>query len=137
MVDVVGLYSGIRPFKGATEPTFFEMHPGGNVFRNKNNNVRKPARDIYTPLPVSTDQFTPILQTKSLHGVLPCKGQPEAIKYGRIDSSLTEGMYPQQGYARHQKKGLAYDSNKPMDLKIMPIAGFYNTQLVNTLGNLK
>jgi len=29
------------------------------------------------------------------------------------------------------------DVNKPMDLPIMPIAGFYDQDMVNVLGNLK
>ncbi len=46
-------------------------------------------------------------------------------------------MYSHQGYARHQQKGLAYDANKPIDLPIMPISGYFNPDLVNTFGNLK
>ena len=46
-------------------------------------------------------------------------------------------MYPNQGYARHQQLGLASDADKPIDLPIMPIAGFYNPDMVNTFGNLK
>lgn len=136
MVDVVGLHSGIRPFKGASEPTYFTMHTGGLGFEPKNNNVRDPAPGIFTPLKKHPDQFTPILQTKTMHGVLHCKGQPEAIKYGRFASSLTEGMYPHTGYARHQQKGLAIDHNKPMDLPVMPISGFFNHDSLNVLGNI-
>jgi len=136
MADIIGMYSGIRPFKGAEEPTFFTMHTGGLGFEPKNNNVRDPAPGMYVPLTKHPDQFTPNLQTKSLHGVLHCKGQPEAVKYGRSDSSLTTGMYPQQGYARHQPLGLATDFNKPMNTPVMPLSGFYNQDAMNVLGNL-
>jgi hypothetical protein len=47
------------------------------------------------------------------------------------------GMYVNQGYARHQPLGLATDVDKPMDLPIAPIAGFYNINMVNVFGNLK
>jgi hypothetical protein len=137
MADIIGMYSGIRPFKGASEPTFFTMNTGGMGFEPKINNVRDPAPGLYTPLPKHPDQFTPNLQTKTMNGVLHCKGQPEAIKYGRPQSSLTEGMYPATGYARHQKPGLATDFNKPMDRPIMPLAGFYNPDALNTLGSVR
>jgi len=136
MVDTIGIYSGIRPFKGAKEPTFFTLHTGGLGFEPKTNNVRDPAPGLYTPLSKHPDQFTPILDTKPLHGVLPCKGQPEAIKYGRYESSLTTGMYPSTGFARHQRLGLAVDHNKPMNLPVMPVPGFYNADAPNVLGNV-
>jgi hypothetical protein len=131
-----GIYSGIRPFKGAKEPTFFDLHTGGLGFEPKNNNVRNPARGMYEPLSKHPDQFTPNLQTKMMSGVLHCKGQPEAIKYTRPESSLTGGMYPQQGYARYQQLGLATDFNKPMNASVMPISGFYNPDALNVLGSL-
>ena len=130
------MYSGIRPFEGAEEPTYFTMHTGGLGFEPKNNNVRDPAPGMHVPLRQAVSQFTPILQTKSLHGVLHCKGQPEAIKYGRTDASHTGGMYPHQGYARHQLAGLATDFDKPMTTAIMPLAGFFNQDALNVLGNL-
>ncbi len=136
MVDIIGLHSGIRPFKGAKEMTFFDMDTGGMGFEPKNNNVREPASGMYTPLSKPPDQFNPILQTKSMNGVLHCKGQPEAIKYGRRDTSLTDNMYPQSGYARHQPLGLATDFNKPMNGPVMPIEGFYNPDAQNVLGNV-
>lgn len=136
MADIIGMYSGIRPFKGAAEPTYFSMHPGGLGFEPKNNNVRDPAPGMYVPLTKHPDQFTPNLQTKTMHGVLHCKGQPEAVRFGRPDTSLTTGMYPQQGYARHQALGLATDFNKPMNTPVMPLAGFYNPDALNSLGNL-
>lgn len=116
--------------------TFFDMDTGGMGFEPKNNNVREPASGMYTPLSKPPDQFNPILQTKSMNGVLHCKGQPEAIKYGRRDTSLTDNMYPQSGYARHQPLGLATDFNKPMNGPVMPIEGFYNPDAQNVLGNV-
>ena len=137
MVDVVGLYSGIRPIKGMKEPTVQSVHPGGNMFESYLNNYRDPAPGMYTPLEKIPSEFNPILQTKSLHGVLHCKGQPDAIRYGRFASSKYGGMYPNTPYGRHQPKGLAIDHNKSMSGPVMPIAGFYNPDQVNVLGNLK
>ena len=77
-----------------------------------------------------------ILNIDTLRGVLHKKGQDEAIRYGRPETSLTEGMYPKQGYARFQPKGLATNHNKPMDGPIMPIAGFYDPDMPNVLGGL-
>jgi hypothetical protein len=136
MVDVIGMYSGIRPFKGAREPTYLTMDTGGMGFEPKTNNVRDPAPGMYTRISKPPDQFTPNLQTKSMHGVLHCKGQPEAVKYGRHESSLTACMYPHQGYARHQPLGLATDFDKPMNGPVMPLAGFYNPDASNVLGGL-
>ena len=45
-------------------------------------------------------------------------------------------MYPQQGYARNQPLGLAFDPEHPLNLPIMPIAGFYDITQKNILGNL-
>ncbi len=136
MVDIIGMYSGIRPFKGATEPTYFDLNTGGMGFEPKNNNVRNPASGMYDRMSKHPDQFTPNLQTKTMHGVLPCKGEPEAIRYTRHKSSLTAGMYPPTGYARHQPLGLATDFNKPMNTTVMPLPGFYNPDAPNPLGNL-
>jgi len=136
MVDIIGMYSGIRPFRGAEEPSVFTLHPGGLGFEPKNNNVRDPAAGMYVPLTKHPDQFTPNLQTKSLHGVLYCKGEPESIRYTRSMQSLTGGMYPNQGYARHQPMGLATDFDKPMNRPLMPIAGFFNADQLNVLGQV-
>jgi hypothetical protein len=68
--------------------------------------------------------------------VLPCKGEPEAIRYTRYESSLTAGMYPSTGYARHQPVGLFTDFSKPMNTPVMPLEGFYNPDAPNALGNL-
>jgi hypothetical protein len=45
-------------------------------------------------------------------------------------------MYPQQGYARNQPLGLAFDPEHPLNLTPMPIAGYYDTTQTNVFGNL-
>ena len=71
------------------------------------------------------------------HAVLPCKGAPEAVRYGRFERSKSDWMYPNTGYARGQKLGLAYLKEKPINKDIMPIAGNFNVYEKNPLGNLK
>jgi hypothetical protein len=137
MVDIVGLYSGIRPFANSRESTFFDMATSAGQFENKNNNIREPALRIYDKVNKTPNEFNKILNIDTLRGVLPLKAEPEAVRYGRPDSSLTEHMYAKTGYARFQPKGLATDHNKPMDLPIPPIAGFYNPDAPNVLGGLK
>jgi hypothetical protein len=137
MVDAIGLYSGMRPMRGARESTYFDLAPSAGPYPSKNAGGRDPAPGMYELLEKHPDQFTPVLSTKSMHGVLPCKGQPEAVRLGRFESSLTGGMYPQTGYARHQKPGLAIDHDKPMHGAVMPIAGFYNQDVPNVLGSVR
>jgi hypothetical protein len=135
MVDQIGLYSGIRPFKGARAITAFDMSVGGTNFEY-NGGDPNVALSHDTTLGKPPREFTQIVFPNPLRGVLPCKGEPESIKHGRPEASLTGGMYPPQGYARHQKKGLATDFNKPMNLPVMPIPGFYNPDAPNVLGNV-
>jgi hypothetical protein len=138
MVDVVGLYSGIKPFKNSREGTYFDMATSAGEFaHNNNNNIRDPIPRIYDPTPNVPTQFNKILNIDTLRGVLPLKSEPEAVRYGRPDVSLTDHMYPKTGYARFQPKGLAVNHDKPMDLPIPPIAGFYNPDAPNVLGGLR
>jgi hypothetical protein len=141
MVDSVGLYSGIVPRKGASEPNYFSLSTSISGSENiRNNNVREPATGIQTP--VGSIPVDNVLSQVSggmpnpMRGVLPCRGEPEGIRYGRFEKEKNGYMYPQVGYARHQKRGLAIDFDKPMNLPIMPRAGFYNQDIPNALGGL-
>ena len=137
-MDPTGYFSGIRPLRGAHELTFFDLSTSGPAATmHENNNVREPAPGIQTPLPKNPDQFSPAIMQNPLHAVLPCKGQPEAVRYGRFESSLTGGMYANTGYARHQKLGLATNHSLKLNAPVMPIAGFYDPGELNTLGTVK
>ena len=46
-------------------------------------------------------------------------------------------MYPSQGYARSQQKGLAYLVGKPINQPLMPIADSFNAGLNSRLGQPK
>ena len=132
-----GLYAGIKPNKGATEFSYFDYEPKMNMFEGiKNNNVRNPTPGYFTPVGKLPTEFDDTIFRSTLKQVLPVKGQPEAVTYGRPETEKNGWMYPNQGYARHQQLGLACDSDKPIDLPIMPIAGSFNQDLVNVLGNL-
>tara|TARA_R110002020_G_scaffold54035_3_gene150968 strand:+ start:30 stop:446 length:417 start_codon:yes stop_codon:yes gene_type:complete len=138
MVDAIGLYAGIKPIKGAKEFSYFDYSPSVNMFEGiKNNNIRNPTPGLYTPVGKLPSEFNETIFRSTLKQVLPVKGQPDAVIYGRPESEKNGFMYSHQGYARKQQKGLAYDANKPIDLPVMPIAGFFNADLVNTFGNLK
>ena len=77
-------------------------------------------------------------------GVNPCKGAPSVGFAGGAQRTLRKpaipyegGLYPQQGYARHQKAGLAYLVEKPLTLPLIPIADSFNAGLISTLGQPK
>ena len=133
-----GLYAGIRPNSGAREFSYFDYTPKNNMFQGiKNNNVRNPTPGYYTPVGKLPSEFNETVFRSTLKQVLPVKGSPEAVIYGRPETEKNGWQYVNQGYARHQKIGLASDADKPMDGPIAPISGFYNQDLVNTFGNLK
>jgi hypothetical protein len=134
-----GLYAGIKPNKGAVEFSYFDYSPSMNMWRENvlNNQVRNHMPGYFTPVGKLPTEFNDTIFRSTLKQVLPVKGQPEAVTYGRPETEKNGWMYPNQGYARKQQLGLASDSDKPMDLPIAPISGFFNQDLVNVLGNLK
>ena len=84
-----------------------------------------------------------VLQTgnSGARGVMPCRGNANigslsgAVRVMRRPAiSQFGGMYPQVGFARGQKKGLAYDPDKPIDNQLMPIADSFNAGLNSKLG---
>ena len=134
-MDPTGYFSGIRPLRGAHELTFFDLSTSDpSSTKHVNNNVRDPAPGLRTRLPQHADQFSAAIFQNPLHSVLPCKGQPEAVRYGRFASSLTGGMYANTGYARHQELGLATNHSMRLNAPVMPIAGHFDASELNTLG---
>ena len=136
MVDTVGLFAGIRPFKNAKEFGYSDYSPSMSQFDDKNNNVRNVAPGYFTPPSKTPREMEFTMYRSTLKQVLPIKGEPESIRFGKPMSDLNSHMYPHTGYARHQNVGLAY-TQKPIDGPIMPIAGFYDPNMLNTLGSLK
>ena len=70
-------------------------------------------------------------------GVMPCKGIAGSNLVGggpvhilrRPAIPYQGGLYPHQGYARGQRKGLAYDPQKPISQPLMPIPDSFNAGL--------
>jgi len=136
MVDAIGMYAGIKPLKNAREPNYSDMNPAMNMFVEKNNMVRNHMPGYFTVPSKTQPEFNDTLFRSTLKQVLPVKGDINSVRYGRVELPKNDYAYPSQGYARGQKLGLATDHNKPIDRPIMPIAGFYNPDMVNVLGNL-
>ena len=77
-------------------------------------------------------------------GVNPCKGAPSVGFAGGASRVIRRpampyegGLYPQQGFARHQQKGLAYLKEKPINLPFIPIPDSFNAGLNSRLGQPK
>jgi len=137
-MDSIGTYAGMRPDKNAKEMNISQLTPQQSQFEGvKLNNVRNVAPGLYTPLDKTQPEFNDTIFRTTLAQVLPAKGEPQAIVFGRPELPQNDFMYPQQGYARGQQMGLASDADKPMNKKVMPIAGFYDQDVVNVLGGLK
>jgi len=142
MLNPSGYFSGIRPLKGSSEPTSFDLVPSSSATEKfVHNNIRDPAPGLRDLIPLDLPKEDLMSSASALpnpmRGVLPCRGGPEAVHYGRYESDKNAYMYPSTGYSRGQKPGLATDFNKPMDGPVMPIAGFYNQDIPNVLGGLK
>lgn len=136
MTDSNGLYAGIKPLENAREPNYSDMIPSSCLFGEKNNMVRNHMPGYFTPPSKTPSEFNDTIFRSTLKQVLPVKGDINSVRYGRAESSLTAHMYPSQGYARGQHLGLASDNDKPMDLPIMGITGYFDINMVNVLGNL-
>ena len=74
-------------------------------------------------------------------GVMPCKGAVSLGSVGGASRVLRRpaipqegGMYPQQGYARGQRKGLAFEIEKSISLPLFPQADSFNAGLNSMLG---
>ena len=136
MVDAIGMYAGIKPLKNAREPNFTDMNPAMSMNVEKNNMVRNHMPGYFTVPSKTQPEFNDTLFRSTLKQVLPVKGDINSVRYGRVELPKNDYMYVNQGYARGQPLGLATDHDKPMDRPIMPLAGYYNPDMVNVLGNL-
>jgi len=134
MIDAFGLHNG----NAVNNMNYSDLTPAMSQFDNiSNNNIRNPNPTIFTPISKVPDILNDITGRDPTKRVLPAKGNPESVRFGRVDSSLTGGMQTSTGYARKQPMGLATLKDLPMDRPVMPIAGFYDPNQVNVLGNLK
>ena len=122
---------------GASEFNFSEFQPrqATNELSVRNNNVRSPLEGLGERLTFPRDLNDTVSARNPTKQLLNLDFNP-SNRFSRVEASKTAGMYPQQGYARNQPLGLAFDPEHPLNLPIMPIAGFYDTTQKNILGNL-
>ena len=136
-MDVVGYRSGI-PERKTSEHTYFSLSTSSAATQPIRVNEVLPRKQYFIPLrpplPIKNDATG---FPNPMRRVLPCKGEKEAVRYDKFERDLNAWQYPQTGYARSQKRGLAFDFDKPMNKPIMPIPGFYNQNVNNALGGLK
>lgn len=131
-------YATLGAAFGSSEVTYSEYTPrqSTNELNLKNNNVRDPIEglnDLIGKLPRDLNDV--VSARNSAKQALNLDYDPSR-RFSRPEASKTAGMYPQQGYARNQPMGLAFDPQHPLNEKIMPIAGYYDTNRNNIFGNL-
>lgn len=141
MVDVIGLYNGIKPKRGAKEPTYYDLDAGGGMLIGQSYytlGIDSMHDKLRQAQPVPVAMFEKAFNRSSMSQVLGVKVEPDAVIMGKPESDRNGGMQAPTGYARNQLKGLAYDINKPIDLEnIMPLANNFYQDSVNVLGNLR
>lgn len=130
-------YSTLNGAFGAQESNFSEIttRQSTNELNIRNNNVRSPLEGLGERLTFPRDLNDTVSARASVKQLINLDFNP-SNRFSRVEASKTAGMYPQQGYARNQPLGLAFDPEHPLNLPIMPIAGFYDTTQKNILGNL-
>ena len=130
-------YSTLNGAFGAQEFNFseFTARQSTNELNIRNNNIREPLEGLGDKLTFPRDLNDTVSARNSAKQLLNLDFNP-SNRFSRIEASKTAGMYPQQGYARNQPLGLAFDPQHPLNLPVMPIAGYYDTTQKNILGNL-
>jgi len=131
-------YSSLQAAFGSSESNFSDITPrqSTNELNLKNNNVRDPIEGLTNLIgKLPRDLNDTVSARNSAKQALNLDYDPSR-RFSRPEASQTAGMYPQQGYARNQPMGLAFDPQHPLNEKIMPIAGYYDTNRNNIFGNL-
>jgi len=118
------------PAFGFTNSSYIGEYP------NKFNYHIRPTGQILTK------QLTNNANIGGQRGVLPCRGIWTGTDAGSriLKKNIIPyqgGIYPHQGYARHQKKGLAYLTERPLNLPLLQIADNFNSGLNSKLGQPK
>ena len=131
-------YSTLGAAFGSNELNYSEYNPrqSTNELNLKNNNVRDPIEGLEQQIgKLPRDLNDTVSARNSSKQSINLDFNP-SNRFSRPEASKTAGMYPQQGYARNQPMGLAFDPAHPLNEKIMPIAGFYDVNKTNIFGNL-
>ena len=130
-----GVYAGMIPIQGQLEQNYSDITPLRGValdpYQDNLNPIGEGMRDK-----MEKQLAKPVELRNLAEQQRPLIPEPDGLIVGKKDSSLTEGMQPPTGYARNQKKGMVFTSRFPIDAPIMPIAGFYDINRLNVLGNL-
>jgi hypothetical protein len=131
-------YSTLGAAFGSSELNYSEYNPrqSTNELNLKNNNVRDPIEGLEQQIgKLPRDLNDTVSARNSSKQSINLDFNP-SNRFSRPEASKTAGMYPQQGYARNQPMGLAFDPAHPLNEKIMPIAGYYDVNKTNIFGNL-
>lgn len=130
-------YSTMNAALGAQELNFSEIttRQATNELNIRNNNIRNPLEGLGERLIFPRDFNDTVSARNSAKQLINLDFNP-SNRFSRVEASQTGGMYPQQGYARNQPLGLAFDPQHPLNVSVMPIAGYYDTMQKNQLGNL-
>jgi len=116
-------------------------------FGYTNGGLHKPTMKLNWKKTNNLENMTSLRQSVLLtnlggaRGVLPCKGVSSVGGVGGAGYILRRpaipyqgGLYPQQGYARSQQKGLAFNPEKPINQPLMAQADNFNAGLNSQLG---
>lgn len=122
-------------FDGLAGPDAKEVHP--HYFYPK---LHRPYKQVdgSKPMVLHDEPIAPklmpnILDPSTRRNVLPCKGITHHV-LRRPPVPSEGGMVPPTGIARHEKRGLAYLPEKPLELPIMPYSNPVNSAFNNPLG---
>ena len=112
-----------------------EVHPHSLIpstgFVQKAESNRDPL--MYGPYTKAPILFSESIDYSSRRGVLQCNGLGHTV-LRRPPIPSTNGMVAPSGIGRHQMKGLAYDSSKPINAPLMPLSSSVAGGLNNVLG---
>ena len=141
MAVVPQIYAGLKGNRDAD--TIRELP----LFGFTNGGLNKPALKLNWTKTNNLENMTSLRQSVLLtnqggvRGVMPCKGAVSVGGVGGATRTLRRpaipyqgGLYPQQGYARGQMKGLAYQVEKPINQPLMPLADSFNSGMNSRLG---
>ena len=127
MAVVASIFDGMQ---GASEVHTHNLIPSTG-FRSQQAGNKNPMRLFEAP--TAPDHFPASIDYSTRRGVLPCKGIIHHV-LRRPALPSAGGMIPPSGVGRHQDKGLAYMEEKPTNLPLMPLAGFFDSATNNPLG---
>lgn len=130
-------YSTLNGAFGAQEFNYsdFTTRQSTNELNIRNNNIRSPLEGLGDVMTFPRDLNDTVSARNPAKQLINLDFNP-SNRFSRVEASKTAGMYPQQGYARNQPLGLAFDPQHPLNIPVMPIAGYYDTTQKNIFGNL-